>query len=316
MNHSWFLSSAVLIIVVLLLAGCADTQEIAIPAANTNTMTPTDTQAITSTSPPEQLELELSQNSDSTPTPIVQEQKDVELTITIVYDNNRFDPHLRTAWGFAAIVEYEDITLLFDTGGDGRILLSNMDQLGMDPTSIQYVVLSHEHGDHVDGLEPLLRSGIQPPVFVPPSFTSAFKQQVQELTSIIEVEPGMQLVQGFYTTGEMGGSIREQALVIHTSRGLIVITGCAHPGIVNIIKEAVSLFEEPIYLVLGGFHLSGKSEHSINSILSSFREVGVEKVAPAHCTGDQAIAMFAAEYGEDYIKAGVGKIFQIERKTP
>jgi 7,8-dihydropterin-6-yl-methyl-4-(beta-D-ribofuranosyl)aminobenzene 5'-phosphate synthase len=229
------------------------------------------------------------------------------LTITIVYDNNAYDGRLKTAWGFAALLAYHDQTLLFDTGGDGQTLVENMRILEIDPTQIESVLLSHAHGDHTGGLSTLLELGARPSVYLPPSFSASFKNQVGRRTEVIEVTPGLSITEGMFTTGEMGRSIPEQALIIQTDQGLVVITGCAHPGIVEIVEQAREMFDRPVRLVLGGFHLGGKSKAEIDAILTDFRRLQVEQVAPCHCTGDQAIAMFAAEYGQDFIQAGVGK---------
>ena len=110
----------------------------------------------------------------------------------------------------------------------------------------------------------------------------------------------------------MGGRIREQALVISTDRGLVVVTGCAHPGIVQMVTRAKELFGGRVHLVMGGFHLGGKSSVELEAVLADFRRLGVEKVAPCHCTGDQAIAMFAAEYDGDFIQSGVGRVIVVE----
>ena len=237
------------------------------------------------------------------------------LTITILYDNNPFDERLETAWGFAALVEHRGHTLLFDTGGDGPTLLGNMDILEVEPTRIQSVVLSHAHGDHTEGLAALLEAGIHPTIYLPPSFSASFKQGVAQVTTVVETSLGMALTEDILTTGEMGG-IPEQAMVIRTARGLVVVTGCAHPGIVKVIEEAKSLFDEPVHLVLGGFHLGSANEAELAAILVDFRKLGVEKVAPCHCTGDRAIALFAEEYGEDFIQAGAGKVIQIDGYRP
>jgi 7,8-dihydropterin-6-yl-methyl-4-(beta-D-ribofuranosyl)aminobenzene 5'-phosphate synthase len=234
------------------------------------------------------------------------------VTITIVYDNNPYDPRLRTAWGFAALVEYRDQTPLFDTGGDGRRLLGNMAILGIDPRSVESVVLSHTHGDHTGGLSALLATGVRPTVYLPPSFSRSFKDRVSQTTVVVEVAPGQSLAEGLFTTGEMGRGIPEQALVIRTDRGLAVVTGCAHPGVVQMTAQAKALFSDPVYLVLGGFHLGSKSDAEISAILAEFRRLGVEKVAPCHCTGERAISRFAAEYGEDFIQAGVGRVITVE----
>ncbi len=234
------------------------------------------------------------------------------LKITIVYDNNPFDPRLKTAWGFSSLVEYRGQTLLFDTGGDGHILLENMRVLGIDPARIQAVVLSHAHGDHTGGLSAVLDSADNPTVFLLPSFAEAYKRQAGQVAQVIEIAPGQIVGDGILTTGEIEGNVPEQALVIQTRQGLVVITGCAHPGIVRIIERAMELTGDPVYLVLGGFHLGNKSKTEISAILADFRRLGVQKVAPCHCTGERAIAMFAAEYGQAFVQAGVGMVIIVD----
>jgi 7,8-dihydropterin-6-yl-methyl-4-(beta-D-ribofuranosyl)aminobenzene 5'-phosphate synthase len=238
------------------------------------------------------------------------------LTITIVYDNNDYDERLKSAWGFAALVEYHDQTLLFDTGGDGHILIENMRILGIDPTQIESVVLSHAHGDHTGGLSALLEAEARPTVYLLPSFPASFKRQVEQFTPVVEVSQGQSIAEGVMTTGEVGQNIPEQALVIQTDRGLVIVTGCAHPGIVAIVEQARGMLAEPVRMVLGGFHLGSKSEAEIDSILKDFRRIGVEQAAPCHCTGERAIAMFARKYGDNFIKTGVGKIIRMEGGYP
>jgi len=230
------------------------------------------------------------------------------LTITLLYNNVAFDPSLETAWGFSALVERNGETLLFDTGGDGSILTRNMTALEIDPERIQSVILSHIHADHTGGLDALLNTGIKPTVYIPPSFPSSFKNPVKQKTNLSEVEPGQSIAEGVITTGEMGTSIREQALIIRTTQGMVIITGCAHPGIVSMVDYAVQLVGDPVYLVIGGFHLGDAGRGRITSILEDFRRMGVQKVAPSHCTGDVAIGMFREEYGDDFVEAGVGSV--------
>lgn len=234
------------------------------------------------------------------------------LTITIVFDNNPYDERLRTSWGFAALVEHQNQSLLFDTGGDGLILLENMRILGIDLSRIQGVMLSHAHNDHTGGLVHLLESGARPTIYVFPRFGGNIDQETAKITEVVQVEAGDSISQGMYTSGAMGGSIREQALVIRTRKGLVIVTGCAHPGIVKIVEKAKEMYDEPVYLVMGGFHLGDKSDHQLNEIINAFRNLGVQKVAPCHCTGDKAIARFKAEYGEDFIRAGAGSAIVVE----
>jgi len=223
------------------------------------------------------------------------------LTITILYNNIASDSRLQTDWGFAALVEYRGEILLFDTGGNGSILLRNMQRMEADPVRIHDVVLSHAHSDHTGGLAAFLDAAARPPVYLLSEFGASFIQSVKNRTEVVEVEPGMEIAPGILTTGNAGGSIPEQALAIRAGKGLVVITGCAHPGIVRIVEKAVALTGDPVYLVLGGFHLGDKSEGEIIAILGDFRRLGVQKVAPSHCTGDRAIELFAAEYGEDFL---------------
>lgn len=232
-------------------------------------------------------------------------------TLTVVYDNNAYDPRLQTAWGFACLIEGGETTILFDTGGDGALLLSNMEVLGFDASQVDVVVLSHIHGDHVGGESGLLDAGARPKVYLPRSFLAGFKSQVQAGGELVEVDGSMELVEGVYTTGEMGSSIIEQALVLATARGLVVITGCAHPGIVEIVRGAKEVGGDDVYLVLGGFHLGGASQERIEGIIAAFAQMGVQKVAPCHCTGGQAIGLFREAYGQDFVQAGVGRVVQI-----
>ncbi|MBN2549015.1 MAG: MBL fold metallo-hydrolase [Anaerolineales bacterium] len=238
------------------------------------------------------------------------------LSITVIYDNNPYDKRLKTAWGFSALVEYGGEKILFDTGGDGATLLENMRILMIDPTHIDRVVLSHAHGDHTGGLSGLLDYGARPVVYLLPSFPETFKTQAASKTEVIEVMPGQPITEHMFTTGAMGRNIPEQALVIQTDQGLVVITGCAHPGIVEIVQQARDLFAGRVHLVLGGFHLRDKSTAEIKAILRDFRQLEVELAAPCHCTGEQAIAMFAAEYKENFIQVGVGRVIRFDEIAP
>jgi 7,8-dihydropterin-6-yl-methyl-4-(beta-D-ribofuranosyl)aminobenzene 5'-phosphate synthase len=109
----------------------------------------------------------------------------------------------------------------------------------------------------------------------------------------------------------MGVQIKEQSLIINTQKGLVIVTGCSHQGIVNILKRAKEIMDKPIYLVFGGFHLGGTSDKTLQKIIQSFKELGVEKCGATHCTGDKAIGMFKEAFGEDYMPIGTGKVFEI-----
>jgi 7,8-dihydropterin-6-yl-methyl-4-(beta-D-ribofuranosyl)aminobenzene 5'-phosphate synthase len=229
-----------------------------------------------------------------------------DLKLTILYDNTVTDSQLKSDWGFAALVEYGGHTLLFDTGGNGSILLENMRQLGVDPRSIEVVVLSHEHDDHIGGLKALLETGVQPTVYVPSTFGNSFKQQVRDQTQLVEVTDAFEVLPGVYTTRPVG-SIIEQALVVETRDGSVVITGCAHPGVAEMVRQAQVVVDGKIALLVGGFHLLQINQEKVTSIIAELRQLGVERILPTHCTGDEAIALIRTEYGENYVEGGVGR---------
>jgi 7,8-dihydropterin-6-yl-methyl-4-(beta-D-ribofuranosyl)aminobenzene 5'-phosphate synthase len=237
------------------------------------------------------------------------------VTFTIVYDNNAYDTSLRTAWGFACLVEIREARVLFDTGGNGEILLGNMERLGIDPQALDAVVLSHAHGDHTDGLGALLETGAKPTVYVPASFSAAFKDGVSAQTELVEVTAPIEIVPGVRTTGEVGSGIIEQALVVRTDEGLVVITGCAHPGVVEMVRAAketvASGVAADVFLVMGGFHLGDAGRSQIQGIIADFGDLGVQRVAPCHCTGDGARQMFAEAFGDNCTLAGVGQVFLV-----
>jgi 7,8-dihydropterin-6-yl-methyl-4-(beta-D-ribofuranosyl)aminobenzene 5'-phosphate synthase len=236
-----------------------------------------------------------------------------KLTLTIVYDNNEYDPCLETKWGFSCLIEGFEKTFLFDTGADSATLLSNVKKLKLDPAEIDVIVLSHIHGDHVGGLSGFLEENSDVIVYLPQSFPGSFKDMVKSFgAQVEEVSEAKELFTGVYTTGELDNGIEEQSLIVATSQGLVVITGCAHPGVVNIVRKAKDMLaEKPVCLVIGGFHLAGTATIQIESVIEGFRQLGVRKVAPCHCSGDETRRLFRQEYGEDYIDSGASKIITL-----
>lgn len=234
-----------------------------------------------------------------------------QLRITVLYDNYSHDPRLQTGWGFAALIEQRDQAILFDTGADAPTLLGNMRALDIDPQRIEVVALSHAHGDHTGGLAGLLETGARPAVHLLPSFPASFKRGIGARVTLTEATPGQQIGEGVFTTGEVSGAIPEQALIVESRLGLVVVTGCAHPGVLEMIERASALRGKKVHLVLGGFHLRGKSAAELQAIVAAFRRLGVEKVGPCHCTGDAAIQMFRDEYRDDFVAVGVGRIILV-----
>lgn len=235
------------------------------------------------------------------------------LTITVIFDNNPYNSELTASWGFSCLIEGCEKTILFDTGGDGSILSKNMEKLGINPEEIDVIVLSHIHGDHTDGLPAVLRKNSDVTVYVLHSFPYSFKENVRGYGSdVVSVSEPAKICENVYSTGELSLGIEEQALIIRTDRGLIVITGCAHPGIVRMVKKAKDLLKEDILFVMGGFHLHDTSRSTIEEIVSDFREMGVLYASPCHCSGYTARELFKQEYGQNYIEIGVGTVIHVK----
>ena len=236
-----------------------------------------------------------------------------EATIIGVYDNYQVNPDLTTAWGFGCVIRTAKEDILFDTGGDSSILLSNMEKMNISPEDIDIVVISHIHGDHVGGLTGFLERNGNVKVYIPASFPDSWGKKIESYgADYQDVSGPMQISDNVYTTGEMGTWIKEQSLVLNTREGLVVITGCAHPGIVNIVRRAEQMLpDKDVYLVMGGFHLSGASDSELRSIIRAFRDIGVQKVAPSHCSGDRCRGLFEEEYKEHYIEGGAGKTIKV-----
>jgi len=233
------------------------------------------------------------------------------MTITVVYDNNPYREGLETAWGFSCVIAGPEKTILFDTGGDGSILLGNMEKLEIEPNSIDTVVLSHIHGDHTGGLNSFLEKNPEVTVYLPKSFPEKFKDNVRGYgAKIVEAEQHCKICESVYSTGQLGRLIKEQSLIVWTDKGLIVITGCAHPGIVKIVNTAKDLLKDDILLVMGGFHLEWATAGKIEKIISAFEKLGVRYVGPCHCSSDKAQGMFEKHFGENYIGVGAGRVIR------
>lgn len=232
-----------------------------------------------------------------------------ETNITVTFDNNQYKDGLKTSWGFSCLIKGAEKTILFDTGGDGSILLENMKKLEIKPEEIDLIVLSHIHGDHIGGLDGFLKTNPKVYVYLPKCFPTSLKRNIEKYgAKVIDVQKPMEICKGIYSTGELGTWIIEQSLIIYTDKGMVVITGCAHPGIVKIVEKAKNIIKDKVLLVMGGFHLRNKSSKQIEKIISSLKNMEVKYTGPCHCSGDNARKLFEKEYQKNYINIGVGKV--------
>lgn len=233
-----------------------------------------------------------------------------EIVVTILFDNTAADDRLGTGWGFAALLETPDHTILFDTGVDGDALLENFRILGKDPAAVESIVISHAHGDHTGGLQSLFDLGLRPKLFLLSGFPGEMLTGVAELVEMVETTPGQEIVPGIRSTGQIGTVIPEQALILDTRDGTVVLTGCAHPGVIEMVEKAQELSSAPLHLVMGGFHLMEAPAEQLQEILGGFRRLGVEQLGATHCTGDLAISTFREAYGEQFRPLGAGRVLR------
>ncbi len=212
------------------------------------------------------------------------------MKITIVYDNTAFIKGLRSDWGFSALIEGEDIPIiLFDTGGSGRILLDNMKRMDIDPKSVDEVFISHAHLDHTGGLSTFLSKKNDVKIWVPPSVRG-----IRNARKVVKVRNPTKLHKGVYSTGELEGV--EQSLCIKTDKGILVIAGCSHPSMSNILNTA-SQFGE-IYGIIGGLHGTDPEELS-----------DLDLICATHCT--QHKAEIKRLYSERFKEGGVGRVIEL-----
>ena len=213
------------------------------------------------------------------------------MKVTIVYDNEVYKEGLKSDWGFSCLVETENAPrILFDSGANGSILLSNMEKLNIDPRSIDEIFISHSHWDHIGGLSYFFNTNNDVKIYVPTSFRG-----IHCVKEVISVKEPIQIHPNIFSTGELNGI--EQSMAVKTEKGVVVIAGCSHSGVGNIL-DAASEFGK-IYALIGGLH--------------GFREFDLLKdlklVCPCHCT--QFKSKINELYPEKCINCGVGKIISL-----
>ena len=226
-------------------------------------------------------------------------------TVTILFDNHNPSGDPRSLWGFAAYVhEYK---LLFDTGSNGRVLLRNMKKLGIDITEVKYLFLSHEHWDHIGGVDSVLEANPNLTIFAPRSLSKNMIADMRTLSNEVIVCRGtpLPLAPDLYSTGVQGKYTPEHALVIDGASPM-VLTGCGHYGIDRIVRRAGGILDKPIETVIGGFHLHDTPSEEIDEKITTLRATGTTRVMPTHCSGDEAIEQFKDAFGEGFFDGGIG----------
>jgi 7,8-dihydropterin-6-yl-methyl-4-(beta-D-ribofuranosyl)aminobenzene 5'-phosphate synthase len=211
------------------------------------------------------------------------------MKIKILYDNTTFIHGLVADWGFSCLVELDGRKILFDTGAKGAVLFQNMTKIGISALSVDEVFISHAHWDHTGGLAEFI--GIKSvPVYLP-----QYCPEVRGAETCVRISEASNIHENIYSTGTLKDM--EQSLVISHKEDVVVLVGCAHPGLDEILSAAAK-FGKPTVLV-GGLHGFNNFE-----LLENLR-----LVCPTHCT--QHINTINSRYPEKFVRGGVGQIITI-----
>ena len=202
-----------------------------------------------------------------------------------------------------------DITIIYD---NYKFIEGNAKVADVDFSDVDEIIISHNHGDHTGGINTVLTQKKDIPVYIPyPPDKRLEDNTGANGGKVFSYANPFQLSEHVWTSGTMGDQIREQCLVIDHEKGLIVIVGCSHPGIAEMLASIKKNFNTDIYAVMGGFHLMNHTKSQIQGIIDDFNRMGVKKCGCTHCTGEKQIQQFREAYGDDFMEMGTGRRIEI-----
>jgi len=237
------------------------------------------------------------------------------MKIKVLFDKRSRIRGLNVGWGLSFLID--DIAL-FDTGEKGEWLIENMENLGVDINKIENVIISHDHWDHTGGLWSFLELNSRINLYITPGFSADFKEKAKKYgVNLNECKDSCKVTENIFTSGELasiykGYTLAEHSLVIKINREVSVLTGCSHPGIINILKKVNDDFgNDKFHLVMGGFHLLNREKIDIIKIVSQLKEFKIDMIGATHCTGEEAEEIIKEEFGEKFFEVKVGDIIEI-----
>ena len=247
-------------------------------------------------------------------------------------------------FGLSQFIEVDGKTILFDAGMTD-LYIKNADGMSIDLSGIDYIALSHGHNDHGNGL--IYFPCHKPLILHPDCFIKRYCEQeyaglsfeekdIADRFEIVKTKVAYQIIDNAWFLGEIpretnfelnndkfktqDGStdllLDDTGIVIKTSEGLVILSGCAHSGICNIIEYAKQIAGESIvHTVIGGFHLgfggSGIDEKAKRTI-EYFADNGIQNAYLGHCTSDDVILAFKNELTNCHVKMlSVGTVIEI-----
>jgi 7,8-dihydropterin-6-yl-methyl-4-(beta-D-ribofuranosyl)aminobenzene 5'-phosphate synthase len=250
--------------------------------------------------------------------------------------------------GLSFYLETPRRKILFDTG-QNLALSHNAGVLGIDLRRVDTVVLSHGHYDHTGGLKNLLTLNTTFTLFAHPGVLGRklrfadkkYKDigipvdrtalETSGVTLKLNQNPA-KIAAGIMTSGEIplttdfetvesGFFIErentfspdtladDQALILETEKGLVVLLGCSHRGVINTLNHVLKVSgKDSIYAVIGGLHLGKASNEKLKKISDHLHKFNIEKIGLAHCTGTKALLAFSSEFGSTVFLNAVGNV--------
>jgi len=212
----------------------------------------------------------------------------------VVLNDNEPGKGLLIDWGWSAYVEYKDLKILVDANTDPEVIEFNSKKLGVDLSKLSFGFLTHWHRDHFGGFEYVGKISPGLEVYVPPG----------EIEIMEEFGLKPKIAEGNIKDGIVIGRVSiEQAIGFKTKKGMVVIVGCSHPGVDNLVKRIEEISNERIYITIGGFHFPPRYRIDALAQISDY-------IAPAHCTGDLMKDYIRRMYPEKYIEIRTGSILE------
>lgn len=267
--------------------------------------------------------------------------------ITVLYDAFGKDPAMQKDWGYAALVEYGGRRILFDTGNNPDVLEQNARAKGVDLSKLDFVVMSHRHGDHMGGLSYLLKVNPRVKIYAPKEGFGVYGADLP--STFYRKDPSLPPEQRYYSgappevmrfgsawpganfelidknaeivpdihlitlVSDKPGTLelRELSLAINTPDGMVILVACSHPGVDRIVAGAAAI-NPRIRLIAGGFHLVVTSDADVEKVVTALHDTyKVEYVAPGHCTGEPAFTALRKTFGDRYLYAGLGTTVEL-----
>ncbi len=253
------------------------------------------------------------------------------LQITVLNDNAPGNT-CASEHGLSYIIR-ADKTIIFDVG-PSDIFLKNAQKLNINPENINTIALSHGHWDHGNGLKYLANKKL---ITHPDSFQKKYRkkdrsyiglplseEEARKKFDLILSQTPYKISERIIFLGEIPrlnnfeaqttGFVLENgkddfvlddsALAVKTKKGLVIVSGCAHSGICNIIEYARKVTQtKKVYGVIGGFHLK-KDDLQTQKTIEYFKNLNIEKIYPSHCTALPALAAFYQNFKINQVLSG------------